>query len=77
MQRRLLFENLEDRVTPATISWRGNGANSNWTNPSNWNRGRAPLAGDDLVFGSLPAPANRLTVDNLVHCPHLTRSRFP
>ena len=41
-RRRLLFETLEDRVTPATISWTGNGLNSNWANPANWNLGRAP-----------------------------------
>ena len=62
---RLCVEALEDRVTPATISWTGAGTNTNWANPVNWNLGRAPLAGDDLIFGTLAAPANRTTTDNL------------
>ena len=69
MQQRLLIEALEDRVTPATINWTGNGANNFWTNPSNWNLARAPLAGDDLVFGALAAADKRTTADNLSGLP--------
>ena len=63
--RRLAIESLEDRLAPATISWTGGGTNDNWANPANWNLSRAPVGGDDLIFGTL-APANeRTTVDNL------------
>jgi autotransporter-associated beta strand protein len=63
--RRLAIETLEDRLAPATISWTGGGTNDNWANPDNWNLDRAPVGGDDLIFGTL-APANeRTTVDNL------------
>src|SRR6185503_20529660 len=63
VQRRLWIETLEDRVTPATINWTGTGVTNVWSNPANWNLGRAPLAGDDLVFGNLAAAANRTAVD--------------
>ena len=61
----LAFESLEDRVAPATISWTGGGTNDNWANAANWNLGRAPVAGDDLIFGTLAPAAERTTVDNL------------
>ncbi|HEX7447643.1 MAG TPA: DUF4214 domain-containing protein [Pirellulales bacterium] len=54
-----------DRVTltalpevPATITWTGGSpTSSNWSDPANWNLGRAPVSGDSLVF---PASAQRL-----------------
>jgi autotransporter-associated beta strand protein len=60
--RGLGLELLEDRITPATNTWVGLGANTNWSTPQNWSLGRIPAAGDDLVFG---AAASRSTVDNI------------
>ena len=68
-QRRLQVERLEDRVTPATIIWTGAGPNSLWSTPQNWDLGRAPQAGDDIVFGSLALPSNRSPVYNLSGSP--------
>ena len=67
---RLWFEMLEDRITPVTFNWTGNGANNLWSTLSNWSvNGQTatttPTTGDDLVFSSLAAAANRTTVDNL------------
>jgi fibronectin-binding autotransporter adhesin len=69
MRRRLLIEALEDRVTPATISWTGGGLNDFWTNGANWNLNRAPVAGDDLVFGNLAPASDRITVNNITVAP--------
>jgi autotransporter-associated beta strand protein len=52
------LEALENRVVPATATWDGGGATSNWSNPGNWVGDVLPAAGDDLVF---PAGAARLT----------------
>ncbi len=57
----LRFEQLEDRLAPATFTWTGAssgaGANANWSNPGNWQGGVAPSgAVIDLVF---PAGAQR------------------
>jgi hypothetical protein len=41
--------------------WSGLGADANWTTPGNWERGVAPVAGEDLVF---PAGASQLTNTN-------------
>ena len=41
-QRRLLFETLEDRVTPTTFIWTGLGSNNNWSTGANWQGGVAP-----------------------------------
>ncbi|MDW8244825.1 MAG: autotransporter-associated beta strand repeat-containing protein, partial [Thermogemmata sp.] len=68
-QRRLHVEALEDRVAPATIVWTGAGPNSLWSTPQNWNLGRAPQAGDDIVFSSLAPLANRSPVYNLTGAP--------
>ncbi|MBN9517776.1 autotransporter-associated beta strand repeat-containing protein [bacterium] len=53
----LRFEQLEDRLAPATFTWTGAGANANWSTPGNWQGGVAPSgAAIDLVF---PAGAQR------------------
>ncbi len=67
--RRLMLEPLEERVTPATITWIGAGTNSNWSNPANWDLGRAPLPGDDLVFSILAPPTNRTPIYDLSGTP--------
>lgn len=59
--RALGCEPLEGRVlltAAATITWTGGSpTSSNWSDPANWNLGRAPVSGDSLVF---PASAQRL-----------------
>lgn len=50
---RLGFESLEDRLTPATHTWTGLGADANWTTPANWIANQAPNPAngvDDLIF---------------------------
>src|SRR4051812_17005623 len=72
VQRRLWFETLEDRVTPATLNWTGAGANNLWSNAANWTNGTGaavPTTGDDLVFGNLASATKRTTIDNLSGLP--------
>ncbi|MGH7140548.1 MAG: hypothetical protein ACREHD_32845, partial [Pirellulales bacterium] len=46
----------------ATITWTGKSAtSSNWSDPANWDLGRAPINGDSLVF---PASAQQLSNDD-------------
>jgi hypothetical protein len=52
-------EPLEERALLSVDTWTGLGANSNWSNPDNWNNG-VPNPGDDLQFistFSTPPPA--------------------
>ncbi|MBX6313314.1 MAG: autotransporter-associated beta strand repeat-containing protein [Isosphaeraceae bacterium] len=44
---------------PSTVTWKGTVSNL-WSNPANWVEGRAPAAGDDLVF-----PANAVRFGTL------------
>ncbi len=46
---RLLLERLEDRVTPATVSWI-NPQGGSWNDPSNWSTAALPTAGDVVVI---------------------------
>jgi autotransporter-associated beta strand protein len=50
MIRRLQLARLEDRLTPATATWDGGGADNHWTTAANWVGDIAPNPGDDLVF---------------------------
>jgi hypothetical protein len=66
MQRstRLEFETLEDRVTPATLTWTG-AVDGLWSDPGNWSTSdvthTVPMSGDAVV---LPAGApNRVQTD--------------
>jgi hypothetical protein len=43
---------LEPRIAPASFSWSGAGADSNWTTDANWVGGTAPSAGSYLDFPS-------------------------
>ena len=45
-------ERLEDRATPATISWI-NPAGGAWDDPGNWDLGRTPQPDDDVVIPGL------------------------
>ncbi len=47
--RPLLLEQLEERVTPATVSWI-NPLGGSWSDPSNWSTAAVPAAGDDVVI---------------------------
>jgi hypothetical protein len=46
------LEALEDRATPATITW-VNPAGGPWDVPANWDLGRTPQPDDDVVIGRL------------------------
>jgi autotransporter-associated beta strand protein len=43
---------LEERVTPASLTWTGGGSDTNWSTAANWG-GATPQAGDSLSFGDL------------------------
>ncbi|MBL8798724.1 MAG: autotransporter-associated beta strand repeat-containing protein, partial [Planctomycetia bacterium] len=45
------LEDLEHRITPATITWSG-ALSSDWNVPGNWVGGVVPKANDDLVFNA-------------------------
>ncbi len=65
--RRPGLEVLEGRLAPNSSLevWTGGGADTNWSTAANWSLGRAPRAGDDLVFPS-GVPARSLSnVNNL------------
>ncbi len=51
-RKRLGFERLEDRALLATITWVNAGGGA-WNAPSNWDLGRLPMAGDDVVIPDL------------------------
>jgi autotransporter-associated beta strand protein len=48
------LESLEDRLAPATITWRGPN-NGDWAVPANWDLSRIPVASDDVVIASANA----------------------
>ena len=51
-------------VVGVTYTWTGQGADSNWSNPNNWDTNQAPAGGEDLVFpsgASRPFNINDLT----------------
>ncbi|HEX5269652.1 MAG TPA: autotransporter-associated beta strand repeat-containing protein, partial [Gemmataceae bacterium] len=58
--RPLQCEALEDRLTPAQVTWAG-AVSANWADAGNWSGGHAPANGDDLVF---PAGAQHLANNN-------------
>ena len=69
-RQHLRMEELEDRVTPATLVWDGS-ANAGWDNPQNWNNSATntliPQDGDDLVFpGGAQRLANSNNIDDLL-----------
>ncbi|MFO0796476.1 MAG: tandem-95 repeat protein [Gemmataceae bacterium] len=55
------LEEVEDRVVPATITWT-NAAGGNWHVAANWDLGRVPVAGDDVVIPDLGATGADLTI---------------
>ncbi|HVS38084.1 MAG TPA: hypothetical protein VMS17_21175 [Gemmataceae bacterium] len=58
--RSLFLEPLEDRITPATVSWI-NPAGGSWNNPANWSSGALPAAGDDVVINLAAGEAVQLS----------------
>ena len=66
--RRLGLERLEDRWTPASPVWVGNGvgAGANWSVPTNWSTNKAPTSGDTVIFdGTAGVGANTNSTMNL------------
>ena len=57
---------MEDRVTPATITWT-NPAGGVWGTAGNWDLNRVPAAGDDVVIPDIGAAGvnQTITVNNL------------
>lgn len=60
-KRTPLLELLEDRLNPASFTWTGLGADTNWSTGGNWVGGVAPTASatavDDLIFAENVAQA--------------------
>jgi hypothetical protein len=54
------IEGLETRITPSTVQWTGQGADTNWMTAGNWTQ--MPQAGDDLVFPD--TATNRVATNN-------------
>src|SRR4051794_25139866 len=54
-----LLERLEDRLTPATRTWDGGGANDLWSNAQNWDGDlTAPANGDVVIIPATPNSAS-------------------
>ena len=47
--RRLILEQLEQRIQPSTVNW-VNPSGGDWDTPSNWSTGQLPGPGDDVVI---------------------------
>src|SRR5262249_51270548 len=59
-------EHLEVRLAPATNNWTGlsTASTAKWSDPGNWSLNRAPVNGDDLVFGAgVPAASQNNSND--------------
>ncbi len=50
----VLLEQLEDRLSPATVNWVGNGDGLSWGDPQNWSTGALPAVADDVVINTAP-----------------------
>jgi hypothetical protein len=49
---RLFVEQLEDRLTPASVSWTGGAGTFNWTDANNWSGLAVPGAADDVTIST-------------------------
>ena len=56
------IDRLEIRITPATSTWSGLGADNLWTTAANWDV--APVANDDLVFPDIDDSARHTAVND-------------
>jgi hypothetical protein len=61
--RRLVLEQLEDRLTPTSNVWIGP-ESGNWSNANYWSLGHVPTSSEDLTFGG-PGSANTDSVDDI------------
>src|SRR5215475_11295913 len=63
---RLGLENLEDRVTPASLHWIGGDAvnPTAWSAANNWQEGVQPTNGDTVVFDSSVVGLSSFTSNN-------------
>ncbi|MBX9624960.1 MAG: PKD domain-containing protein, partial [Gemmataceae bacterium] len=59
---RLRAEELEDRSTPATITWTGGAGDLKWETAGNWDLNRLPTSTDDAVIPDIGAAGPSLTV---------------
>ena len=65
--RNLTVLQLEDRVTPAIITW-ANAAGGDWNTGANWVGGVTPSAADDAVIPDLPGtPVIQFSADTSIH----------
>lgn len=67
---RVSLESLEDRLAPATYTWRGT-ASGLWSNPQNWVGSNPPQLSDPevrLIFGT-EATSNRTTMNDIAGGP--------
>src|SRR4029079_19459159 len=55
----------------ATITWTGGGGTSNWTTATNWDLGRVPAVGDDVVITA----GSPITVNGTVEINTLASAR--
>jgi len=49
---RLTLQRLEDRRTPATVTWDGGAGTSSWFDAANWSDDKLPAAVDDVVIAT-------------------------
>jgi hypothetical protein len=66
------IEALEERALLSTDTWTGGGPDNNWSTAANWDTGKVPAPGDDLVFPpfggqSTPVAHNDLTPGTTFH----------
>jgi uncharacterized repeat protein (TIGR01451 family) len=61
----LVFEALEDRLTPAMHTWTGLGESPSWSDTGNWANGSAPAAGESNVVLNFGPAANESTSDDI------------
>jgi Putative Ig domain/PKD domain/RTX calcium-binding nonapeptide repeat (4 copies) len=57
----LRLELLEERATPALVTWDGGGDGINWSDPLNWTSDTAPVNNDDVVIDTPGAAVNYAT----------------
>jgi hypothetical protein len=59
-----MLETLEDRRLLAVVIWNGEGGNSEWENPNNWEGKVAPQADDSVIIREVdPGQINNVTVN--------------
>src|SRR5262245_33579109 len=64
--RSLWLERLECRVAPATVSWI-NGAGGDWNTAGNWDSGKLPGSGDDVVINQTGITITHAAASDTIH----------